>query len=534
MSFDFTENITLYLPEVDEKVKQISEATATSDKKLIIEIAAIHEGLTSNYNHYPAAELEKALESWVKPYAKPIIINHDQESDPLGRVMAAKMDKEADGTPFVRLQVAITNPSAVERVMDERYLTGSVGGKAEHAKCSICGTDWVEASGMGLPCKHTRGKIYNGKLAYMELSGLSFKEYSFVNVPADQKSGLRAVNVKPGDSIASDEGWIKAVNFYTFNMSDESIFELCESEEDKDILANMKKKDAHYTYMNVKGTFLTVSAYDSYESDSTDKSEKITFDQTDTTIGNESRQDDNKETNMSKKETTAETTAEDILSIVEQVSADAAATADDDTSTEETEEETKEEDLTEDTENTPTSEEAEDSDSGESEESATSEEQLAENTDVAASEELADTDSAEEGEDDERDLEIAALKEENAKLKKAMHFMLVERVVDAKIAVGMMESADRASALEDHKNRTAASLADSLRDLAKMPRATHATDNIENMPKVESNALVTGVTENSEIIEDSDNDDTKVYNTKTEQVKLEERLTAVLMGKKKA
>ena len=62
MSFDFTENITLYLPEVDEKVKQISEAAATSDKKLIIEIAAIHEGLTSNYNHYPAAELEKALQ----------------------------------------------------------------------------------------------------------------------------------------------------------------------------------------------------------------------------------------------------------------------------------------------------------------------------------------------------------------------------------------------------------------------------------------------------------------------------------------
>ena len=69
-------------------------------------------------------------------------------------------------------------------------------------------------------------------------------------------------------------------------MSDESIFELCESEEDRNILSNMKKKDAHYTYMNIKGTFLTVSAYDSYESDSTDKSEKITFDQTDTTIGN--------------------------------------------------------------------------------------------------------------------------------------------------------------------------------------------------------------------------------------------------------
>jgi hypothetical protein len=83
--------------------------------------------MTSNYNNYSAAELEKALQSWVEPYPKPIILNHDLNTEPIGRVMAAKMDKEQDGSNFVRLQIAITDPVAAQKIMDKRYLTGSVG-----------------------------------------------------------------------------------------------------------------------------------------------------------------------------------------------------------------------------------------------------------------------------------------------------------------------------------------------------------------------------------------------------------------------
>ena len=55
--------------------------------------------------------------------------------------MAAKMDKEQDGSAYVRLQVAITDPIAIQKVMDKRYLTGSVGGRAGKAVCSISGDD---------------------------------------------------------------------------------------------------------------------------------------------------------------------------------------------------------------------------------------------------------------------------------------------------------------------------------------------------------------------------------------------------------
>ncbi len=137
-------------------------------------------GLTSNYNNYSAAELEKALQSWVEPYPKPIILNHDLNTEPIGRVIAAKMDKEEDGSPFVRLQIAITDPVAAQKVLDKRYLTGSVGGRAGKAVCSISGDDLASESDNGRPkvAKYRRGQVYKGKLAYIDMQDISFKEYS--------------------------------------------------------------------------------------------------------------------------------------------------------------------------------------------------------------------------------------------------------------------------------------------------------------------------------------------------------------------
>jgi len=97
--------------------------------------------------------------------------------------MAAKMDQEADGSKFVRLQIAITDPVAAQKVMDKRYLTGSVGGRAGKAICSISGEDLAKEDASGRPkiSKYKRGQVYKGKVAYIEMQELSFKEYSFVN-----------------------------------------------------------------------------------------------------------------------------------------------------------------------------------------------------------------------------------------------------------------------------------------------------------------------------------------------------------------
>src|SRR5689334_16559726 len=119
---EFHETLTLTIPKVNRRIMEFSEARTSGKRGLVVEVAAIHAGLTANYNHYSDAELQRSLDSWVSPYPKPIILNHDiQNSEPVGRVMAAKMDHEEDGSSFVRLQVAVTDPAAIEKILDQRY-----------------------------------------------------------------------------------------------------------------------------------------------------------------------------------------------------------------------------------------------------------------------------------------------------------------------------------------------------------------------------------------------------------------------------
>src|SRR5690606_40401090 len=47
-----------------------------------------------------------------------------------------------------------------------------------------------------LPCNHRRGRTYKEKVAFLEMREVSFKEYSIVNAPADERSGVRTVGVQ--------------------------------------------------------------------------------------------------------------------------------------------------------------------------------------------------------------------------------------------------------------------------------------------------------------------------------------------------
>lgn len=215
--------------------------------------------MTANYNNYSAIELEKALQSWVDPYPKPIILNHDLNTEPIGRVMAARMDKEEDGSPFVRLQIAITDPIAAQKVLDKRYLTGSVGGRAGKAVCSISGEDLAaESAGRPATAKYRRGQVYKGKLAYIDMQDISFKEYSFVNQPADGKSSVRNTTViADKDGKPSSEGWVAKSAAFVLHMNEEDIYSI---EEHESVLKNMKKKESKPLYLQLKGSFLSAMA----------------------------------------------------------------------------------------------------------------------------------------------------------------------------------------------------------------------------------------------------------------------------------
>jgi hypothetical protein len=303
----------------------------------------------------------------------------------------------------------------------------------------------------------------------------------------------------------------------------------------------MTKKNAHATYLNVKGTFLSVSAFDYQE-----ENEKSNFIQSDTTINNE--QDDAVVSVQSKDETISEEknmsklstgeVEEDILDVVstlsnalasndenensetEEVAEDATAVDEGEESTDATETEESEEEVVESADN---EEQLTDEESIESpEEQATAE--------VTTTAEEAQTEESAEGENPELiDLraKLDSLREENVKLKKALHYTLAERVVDAKISAGLMESADRASALEDHASRTPSSLADALRDLEKMNRKIGI--NREKIVELDTKAHATGNAGESEIV---DEDVKETAPAKAPVAVLEDVLVDRLMNRK--
>jgi len=527
MAFDFIETFTIEMPKFAESNFNFAESF-DNKQGLIIEVAAIHEGLTANYNNYSAIELEKALQSWVEPYPKPIILNHDINSEPIGRVMAARMDKEEDGSSYVRLQIAVTDPIAAQKIADKRYMTGSVGGRAGKAVCSISGNDLAAEGEGGKPniAKFKRGKIYKGKMAFVDMQDISFKEYSFVNQPADQRSGVRGSKSVDGKApVADSENWIARSSAFVLHMDDDDIVSINENES---MFKNMKKKESRPVYLQIKGAFLSVMAVQESENVNNER---------DSLLSNEDSIESKSEENVKMDDAVNE----DILAVAKELSEDLSTIANASVKEEVVAEEVKQDEQSEPAkaeeapaETTPevAIEETADSEivaknpelvstlkqaldlanqikdqelvdvltaklaaveaceevNGSTEVTETTEEQgkeiVVDSVNAETSEENKEAEEAKteligeqaapEQDVNDSNKKIQALEEENNKLRSALHRTLVERVVDAKIAIGIENYDAREALVADHIKRTASSLADSLRDLAGMPAASKA------------------------------------------------------------
>lgn len=491
-------------------------------------------GLTANYNNYSPKALEEALQSWVEPYPKPIILNHDLNSEPIGRVMAARMDKETDGSSFVRLQIAITDPVAIEKVMDKRYLTGSVGGRANKAICSISGQDLAAEGEGGRPVipKYRRGQVYKGKLAYVDMQDISFKEYSFVNQPADSKSGIRAKKTVDGEIQVEDSNndWIAKSSAFILSMDEEDIYSV---QEHKSILNGLKTKESKPLYLQLKGSFLTAMAVQESENYKYNNPPLLSIqDMKDSVESQENQIMDNVEKQ------------EDILAVAEELSnsLSSIASASSEEITKPTEEEPKQEVVEAAVEEQPAStqeiskdnsEKADEQqekavDSGEAEKSEETPEDVQAEPQEKAEEENSlngEKEVATESEDSEMLAKVKALEEENTKLKKALHNTLVERVVDAKIAVGIESVDNREKAIEEHASRTASSLADSLRDLARFPQTKQVRG---EMPEISSETEVVEGESNAITV---DNEETEIKADPKDTA--EQLFVDALMGRRK-
>lgn len=191
---------SLILSDADNALK--------SGASLVCSIDATHSGTLINNRIYPPDKMAKGAATWTKPFKKPVLVNHDADKDPIGRVLRAKYVKTArgaastdvykpilkvsDGYGYLQLEARITNRDAIEKILDGRYETVSVRMSTDHAICSICDQDW-SVDGV---CDHMPGNKYDGKLAYITTGDLTYREVSFVNIPADEVAGVRDLKLE--------------------------------------------------------------------------------------------------------------------------------------------------------------------------------------------------------------------------------------------------------------------------------------------------------------------------------------------------
>ena len=206
---DFTPTGVMSLVDSNGQSIQITDSVS-NDKlpdKLNVVVEATHTGINRNKVNYSYENLDKSKDSWTKDYNKPVLLNHDSSSDPLGRVKASNFKQSVINPDkhTIELNLEITNKAAIERFLDGRYSTFSIGGYTDSAVCSICGKDMMK-DGF---CGHRRGQTYDNKECYWNLGQMDYDEISVVNSPADVHAQAISLSVvgEDGqeDSIVPDE-----------------------------------------------------------------------------------------------------------------------------------------------------------------------------------------------------------------------------------------------------------------------------------------------------------------------------------------
>ena len=146
-------------------------------QKIDVKIKSTHiDFINDNYLLYTENAVQKGAKSWVEPYKKPVLRNHDKSIDPLGRVIDYKIvTTTAKNEPpkYLELTCTINDEGAIEKILDGRYFTVSVGSRSSRIKCSECG-QIINEDGL---CEHKRG-TYNkdGKPVHWRIESIDYIE----------------------------------------------------------------------------------------------------------------------------------------------------------------------------------------------------------------------------------------------------------------------------------------------------------------------------------------------------------------------
>lgn len=189
-------------------------------------IEAIHAGSTRNSNHYLADklkgshELRSGVYSWTAPYPKPVIFNHDTNTECTGRVYSASYTEFTQaGRPGIICVPKITHKKTIEDILEGRLMTVSIGATTNAAVCSVCGTDIINEG----YCGHMRGEEYEGKVVEWICGDLFFDELSWVNVPADADAMITCNGINQQQMLTSEKVVVTTLGEHTKTAKEDDV-----------------------------------------------------------------------------------------------------------------------------------------------------------------------------------------------------------------------------------------------------------------------------------------------------------------------
>lgn len=261
----------------------LEDAKQKMDKlrPLLIDLEFSASGKVINRRIYPPSGHRSGLSSWTVPFAKPVLIHHDSSQDPIGRVHSVRWeDTEDKALAFLKGDVGalaeikrafatndakaikktmkkhgalsdkwpglgrlvgkikVVDLEAVQKFMDERYLTFSAGQGTDQWTCMSCGSDWQA----GDICDHRPGdKDEDGDSVIFLCGNMFGKEISVEHEPANDTSIVLSMEFE--DSKGQDGQIVLNLIDAVESTKPEISFEL-ESEMNLQDLASLEIKTA--------------------------------------------------------------------------------------------------------------------------------------------------------------------------------------------------------------------------------------------------------------------------------------------------
>ena len=191
---------------IDEE-RLITDVKSGQVNSIDVTFEATHSGRNLNNAVYSSESMANDCDSFLFPYAKPLIKNHDSYEEPLGRVVASDFDKSefVEDRDTINVTFRVSDQDAMQKFADGRYKTMSIGAQAKHIKCNVCGKDILKDNKLKF-CGHWKGERYADQVATWTMTDMEYKEGSVVNQPADVYAQVKRIKVNKSKGESNMDG----------------------------------------------------------------------------------------------------------------------------------------------------------------------------------------------------------------------------------------------------------------------------------------------------------------------------------------